>query len=253
MWRALGLIVVLVAGGALVGVFALGSGWLTERPGPGVATATPIPAELLDERAAAQRSAAEILGVPQPRQILFGDLHVHTTYSLDAFTLSLPISQGDGAHPPADACDYARFCSALDFWSINDHAEAMTPDNWTDTVASIRQCNAVSGTGESADSVAFLGWEWTQIGDRASNHYGHKNVILRDLEDGRIPTRPIAARIVGTSDRDQSVSPLTLGLLPLIARDPAYLDMVEYVRNVVDVAPCPDAHSGWGWQSWPRF
>ena len=56
------------------------------------------------------------------KQILFGDTHVHTTYSSDAFLWSLPMYNGRGPHPVSDACDYARFCSALDFWVISDHA-----------------------------------------------------------------------------------------------------------------------------------
>ena len=32
--------------------------------------------------------------------IYFGDLHVHTTFSQDAFMFSLPMLQGEGAHPP---------------------------------------------------------------------------------------------------------------------------------------------------------
>jgi hypothetical protein len=35
-----------------------------------------------------------------PEQILFGDLHVHTTFSADAFVRSLPMLQGEGAHRP---------------------------------------------------------------------------------------------------------------------------------------------------------
>ena len=112
---------------------------------------------------------------------------------MDAFLKSLPLLQGEGAHPPADACDFARYCSALDFFSINDHAEGLTPAQWGETVESIRQCNAVAGDPASPDMVAFLGWEWTQMGTTPADHYGHKNVIVRGLDDDEIPARPIAA------------------------------------------------------------
>jgi Protein of unknown function (DUF3604) len=101
-----------------------------EHEGPGTSTpARPPAAQDLAACAASQTAAREQLGspAPAPKQILFGDLHVHTTFSADAFVRSLPKLQGEGAHPPADACDFARFCSALDFWSINDHAEAISP------------------------------------------------------------------------------------------------------------------------------
>ncbi len=40
-------------------------------------------------------------GARAAKQILFGDLHVHTTFSFDAFLASLPIGSGEGAHPAA--------------------------------------------------------------------------------------------------------------------------------------------------------
>jgi Protein of unknown function (DUF3604) len=127
-------------------------------------------------------------------QILFGDLHVHSTFSFDAYNLSLPMLQGEGAHPPGDACDFARYCSALDFWSINDHAEGLTPTQWSRTRDLVRECNAVAGDERNPDMVTFLGWEWTQIGETAESHYGHKNIVLRDIEEGRVPARPISSR-----------------------------------------------------------
>src|SRR5207249_3312042 len=153
---------------------------------PGTPTRTPVPAPAVAARAVPPARAAT-------KQILFGDLHVHTTFSADAFIASLPMLQGEGVHPPADACDFARFCSALDFWSINDHAEAVSPRHWQETKESIRQCNAVAGDPHDPDLVAFLGWEWTQVETTPADHYGHKNVIFRDTADDRVPTRPISA------------------------------------------------------------
>src|SRR5262245_29378178 len=107
---------------------------------PGTPTAKPLPAPVVAARTETQKKALDGLGVQQgQKQILFGDLHVHTTFSVDAFMRTLPLMQGEGAHPPADACDFARYCSDLDFWSINDHAEGITPAHWQETKESIRQ------------------------------------------------------------------------------------------------------------------
>ncbi len=193
MLRTLLAIVLLLLVAGLVAVVVAGRGVFGSHEGPGEVTARARPER--EVRAAERRVAdgAQGVGVPRPRQILFGDLHVHTTFSFDAFLFSLPVAGGEGAHPPADACDFARFCSALDFWSIHDHAFGITPRHWRETIDSIRQCNAVAGDPANPDTVAFLGWEWTQVGLTPAEHYGHKNVVLRHTEDGRIPTKPVAA------------------------------------------------------------
>ena len=126
------------------------------------------------------------------KTILFGDLHVHTTYSLDAFIGNLPILEGEGTHPAADACNYARFCANLDFFSINDHAEFLTRREWTDTIKSLRDCSRISNESDETSIIPFLGWEWTQTSLDIEKHYGHKNVILKSLHDN-IPERPIGA------------------------------------------------------------
>jgi hypothetical protein len=233
---ALGLLIVIVALVAVV--YAAGKGLFGSHEAPGEVTP-----EARSERAVARTganvaAAASAIGVPRPKQVLFGDLHVHTTFSFDAFMLSLPAIGGEGAHPPADACDFARFCSALDFWSINDHAFGITPEHWRETVESIRQCNEVAGNGASPDTVAFLGWEWTQVGLTPDDHYGHKNVILRHTEDERIPARPIGAL------RGQLGGPPVLrrGIWALLGGGRVH-DLANYFAEREAEARCdPDVH-----------
>ena len=88
--------------------------------------------------------------------------------------------------------------------------------------------------------MTFLGWEWTQIGTTpARTHYGHKNVVLRDLAEGAIPTRPIAA----DSPNNPFVVPPAVGLGALALADGwdgAYLDMAASVQEMLRTERCPD-------------
>ena len=143
------------------------------------------------------------------KQILFGDLHVHTTLSLDAFVLNLPIANGEGVHPVADACNFARFCSNLDFFAVTDHAEWLTPREWKDSLKSIQQCSNVSNQDDDLNIIPFLGWEWTQTSIKRNEHYGHKNIIIKNIVEEKVPPRPIAADS-GQFDRYIDVSPLLI-------------------------------------------
>jgi hypothetical protein len=234
-----GLGVVLLIAVAIV--YVTGLGLFGDHEGPGVVSAVARPAGVVGSETARTENAAAAIGVARAKQIVFGDLHVHTTFSFDAFLTSLPMSQGEGAHPPADACDFARQCSALDFWSINDHAEQITPANWQETIDSIRQCNAVAGDPTSPDTVAYLGWEWTDVGDTPEDHFGHKNVVLAHTDDDRIPARPIAASsTVRRTEAIAGIPTLVAGAIALSGGDSRYHDLARYLAERRRLEDCPE-------------
>ncbi|MGI9295467.1 MAG: DUF3604 domain-containing protein, partial [Pseudomonadales bacterium] len=244
MKRLLKIVLGLVAVICVAGVFVLsiGLGYWGEPQGPGHINTVALPATAVAARKLhqdqAQSQLAVAAGVAEQqtaKQILFGDLHVHTSYSMDAYMFGLPMMNGNGVTPPADACDYARYCSALDFWSINDHAEALSPRVWDDTVKSIQQCNAVAEDPANPDTVAFLGWEWSQGGEGGS-HYGHKNVVLREFKDGRIPARPIAS----TEEYVilKAMPSIAIGGMALTGDFSAYKEFAYYFNEVKAVPSC---------------
>ena len=154
----------------------------------------------LPEDVIRSRTEARLHSSGSSKQILFGDTHIHTTNSADAFMYSLPMMHGaSGAYPPAFACDYARFISQLDFYFLTDHAESFTLGQWQDGIESVRQCNRAAGDPKNPDIVAFIGWEWTQVGTTAENHYGHHNVLFKDDDPTMLPSHPIASVGVGVA------------------------------------------------------
>lgn len=233
-------IAVVLAGLALTAYGAATWDWFGRSRGAGTIEGAALPASAVDARSAAVQAGATGLGAPGDDRVLFGDLHVHTTYSTDAFMWSLPIFGGEGVHPLADACDFARYCSQLDFWAATDHAEAMTPVRWTETRQSISQCNAVSGDVQSPDTVAFVGFEWSQVGRTPDEHYGHKNVIFPGLQEEDIAQRAIAA--AGVASDTLRGSPMALNRwLPFLdwRNRQDYFDFQHYVREIRSVPECP--------------
>ncbi len=222
-------------------IYAAGLGLFVPAPEAESPLAPAVKPAVVLSRAQRTEEAARTIGTFSPKQVLFGDLHVHTTFSFDAFLLSLPMVGGVGAHPVADACDYARYCSALDFWSINDHAVTLSPRRWAETVRSVRECNAISGSATQPDLITYLGWEWTQVGPTPELHWGHKNVVLRDLEDGSIPTRPISAGLPpGSPDvEDVLPSPFLMGLYALTTASEGGDELVAYTAETAAVRDCP--------------
>ncbi|MBT4518766.1 MAG: DUF3604 domain-containing protein [Halieaceae bacterium] len=221
------LVLILFIALSLLWFHAIGTGWLGEPWQPASVAQGPRPLTMAP-------------GGPAPRQpqILFGDLHNHTNYSIDAYLFNSGAVKNVGVVTPADACDFARYCSALDFWSINDHAEGLTPRVWADTLRSIRQCNDRAGDPDNPDMVSYVGWEWSNSErDDVPSHYGHKNVIFRTWEEGSTPTRPIASLDQYELAR---VPAFLMGLISLVDSVAAASDFGWYLEESRTTATCPD-------------
>ena len=211
----------------------------------GVIRGAPLPASAIEERHSDQDQARELLETStrgsSDKRILFGDLHVHTTYSIDAFVYGLSFfGGGGGTRPPADACDFARYCSQLDFFSINDHAEGLLPERWERTIESIRHCADLAGPGGEPDLVPFVGFEWTQAGATPETHYGHKNVIFPGLSRGELPTRPITSLARGVSERVPVLWPLRAAqVLRPLGMEP-WADLLWWMERLARMPDCQE-------------
>jgi len=130
-------------------------------------------------------SRAGVWDGPVPN-IYWGDLHVHTQFSLDAYLGGMT----DGRYA-REAGQYALYCSKLDFYSVTDHSEMLTErDYWPEAIAAARAMNAIGASNKDSRGdpliVAFTGWEWTQQGP-----WGHKNVIMKWDDPKKLPPSPI--------------------------------------------------------------
>jgi hypothetical protein len=137
------------------------------------------------------------------------------------------------------ACDFARYCANLDFFSFNDHAEGLTPDHWREQKKIIQQCNISNSDPATNDLVVFPGWEWTQIGTTKENHWGHRNVIFKDIQN--LPARPIGARTpdsgLGVFDTtEQAVSARWLDVLNF----KRYSDLKWLLNEVRNIPYCEE-------------
>jgi hypothetical protein len=211
-----------------------------EPPDPGRIEGAAASAERVVAREQPRAAGGEALGAPPGKQVLFGDLHVHTTFSVDAFLYGLPIFGGEGAHPPADACDFARWCAGLDFFSLNDHAEGLTPALWEISKRSIRECDARNADPARPDLVPFLGWEWTQTSATPEAHYGHRNVVLAGLSESEVPARPISSQVEERASTPPAFLFRGASLLAHAFAPEPYARLVDRFGEIAGVPSCPE-------------
>ena len=108
-----------------------------------------------------------------PCNIYWGDLHAHTSYSLDAYLAGNRMG-------PDVAFQYARDVAQLDFVAITDHAEWISDEQW------LAHQGFSNSYNEPGRFVTFIGFEFTLPGNPVGG--GHKCVIFKDTQ---VTPRPI--------------------------------------------------------------
>lgn len=75
-------------------LFAAASGWLGSQEEAGEIHAGSRPAATMEAQSAVQNATARMFSASPQKQVLFGDFHVHTTFSSDAFLMGVPLVGG---------------------------------------------------------------------------------------------------------------------------------------------------------------
>ena len=143
------------------------------------------------------------------RNVYFGDLHVHTSYSFDAFAWgtrtdpagSYAFARGESAtlgvesgQPPR----FARLERSLDFAAVTDHAEHFgeyppgmfsgyesAADAWMHEQMAAEAANDNSS---ECTFTAFIAYEWTGA---TGSSWWHRNIIFRN---SHVPRQAISSR-----------------------------------------------------------
>jgi hypothetical protein len=147
------------------------------------------------------------------RNLYFGDMHVHTSYSFDAFAFgtrtdpsgAYDFAQGAPAtlaSPPDDPPRTAQLARPLDFAAVTDHSEyfgqyppgMFTGDNPARDAWAHEQmaAEAANDTTPGCSFTAFIAYEWTGSYGGA---WWHRNVIFRNAQ---VPDLAISSWDMGT-------------------------------------------------------
>ena len=86
---SMSVVIIALIGGWFTFSFLAENGYLGSERDRGIIQGAAVPDDIVLARQTAESSVAP---TPDRKQIMFGDLHVHTTYSTDAFLWSLPLS-----------------------------------------------------------------------------------------------------------------------------------------------------------------
>ena len=241
--RLLGAVAALVLLGMLA-LYVMGTGAFVDTPHAGEPEARAVSSAVTVERSMAIAHAARDAGVARPKQILFGDLHVHTTFSFDAFQMSLPMAGGDGARTR---------------WPTPATTRATAPGSTSgrSTTTASRSPRA-AGARPSTRSASATRWPASatnarprllpRLGVDASGHRAREPLGPQERDRprprGRQDPRPAdhrrdaAGPAVGAGGV-RPTEPLLLGLLAL-DRDPGGgHDFAKFMAETVAIPDCP--------------
>jgi hypothetical protein len=115
----------------------------------------------------------------------------------------------------------------------------MLPAHWQDSKESIRACNALAGDPADPDLVAFMGFEWSQVGRTPETHYGHRCVVFPETSEDSLPARPISSE--NREDRYLGMAAaISQGRLIQPHRWAANTSYVDHLRELTRRPLCPE-------------
>src|SRR5690606_17756438 len=129
-------------------------------------------------------------------------------------------------------------------FSMNDHAESLTPALWEQTKESVRACNERAGDPANPDIVAFMGFEWTQTAPTPEDHYGHKNVLFPGLGDDELPARPISSIAVSSYAEQRRPPTFVFRGAASAARWLGYGPYGDLIDSMAELSALPDCPAG---------